>query len=51
MKRLINKVAWHDVKFRDRAILYIDGEFVEANTHNIALTNSNLKNIDAFGGV
>ena len=39
MKRLINKVAWHDVKFRDRAILYIDGEFVEANTHNIALTN------------
>ena len=39
MKRLISKVAWHDVKFRDRAILYIDGEFVEANTHNIALTN------------
>ena len=39
MNRLIKKVAWHDVKFRDRAILYIDGEFIEANTHNIALTN------------
>lgn len=39
MKRLISKIAWHDVKYRDRAILYIDGEFVEANTHNIALTN------------
>ena len=38
MKRL-RKIAWHDTKFRDRAILYINGDFVEAGTHNIALTN------------
>jgi hypothetical protein len=34
----MRKIAYHDTSTRDKAILYINGEIVEGNTHNQALS-------------